>query len=328
VRRWIWPAIVALLPFAGMCRADDLIPLRYGETASTWKSIFSLPVRVADREGIFARHGLRFDMVQIETGGEASLDALEDGRADFAHVATSFLVTGALAGRKTVAIAAEFDNPVYSLVAKPWIRRIEDLKGRHVGMADMTGTVALATLALFAKHGIQAQDLNIDVILGTSARFQCVTEGDCDAVPLGQPQDFYALRKGLNVLGATTDAVPDFHYTVTAVHRDWAAAHPDIVRRYVEALRDTFAFIRDPANRERMIADIRSFWTASEESATQTMDLFFRPERHVLPKAGGLGRPGIAQVVRFLQDGGVLAGTAPSFEQIVDRRYLDAAGIE
>jgi ABC-type nitrate/sulfonate/bicarbonate transport system substrate-binding protein len=285
-------------------------------------------VRVADKQGFFARYGLEFVMVPIEGGGEATLAALEEGRADLAHVATSFLITGAMNGRKTVAIAAEFNNPIYSLVAKPWYKRIEDLKGRRIGMADMSGSVALSTLALFKKHGLSEQDLQIKVVEGTSPRFQCVTQGDCDAVALGQPQDFYAKRQGFNILGATNEAVPEFLYTVTAAQRDWASAHEDIVVRYVKALRDAFVFIRAPESREAVVAIIRDAWSSSEESATGTMDLFFKPEKNVLPMQGELSVSGLRQVIRFLEEGGVLKGPVPPIETLIEPRYLQAAGIK
>jgi NitT/TauT family transport system substrate-binding protein len=320
-------ALAATLLICNGAAAADLIPLRYGETASTWKSIFSLPVRVADKQGFFARHGLEFVMVPVEGGGEATLAALEDGKADLAHVATSFLVTGAMHGRTTVAIAAEFNNPIYSLVAKPWYKKIEDLKGRRIGMADMSGSVALSTLALFKKHGLSEQDLQIKVVEGTSPRFQCVTQGDCDAVALGQPQDFYAKRQGFNILGATNEAVPEFLYTVTAAQRDWARAHEDVVVRYVRSLRDALVFIRAPENREAVVAIIRDAWTSSEESATGTMDLFFKPEKNVIPMQGEMNVAGLRQVIRFLEEGGVLKGPAPAIETLIEPRYLQAAGI-
>jgi hypothetical protein len=45
--------------------------------------------------------------------------ALHDEWADVTHVATPFLIRAALAGSDAVAIDAEFDNPIYSLIGKP-----------------------------------------------------------------------------------------------------------------------------------------------------------------------------------------------------------------
>ena len=317
-------ALLCSLFFVQACPAQELLELRYAQTASTWRSIFSLPMRIADKEGFYAANGLDFKMVQIVGGAETSLVALEEGQADVAHVATSFLITAALRGADTVAIIAEFNNPIYSLVAKPWYKSIEELKGRRVAMADMSGSVSLATMALFEKHGLTKDDLDINVIEGTPGRFQCLMRGDCDAAPLGQPQDFHALRQGFRLLGATNDAVPDFVYTVTAARRSWAVEHKEALARYVRAMRDSFRFIRDPQNRSRIAVLMKEWWGSSEETAFSTLDLFFQPEKNVLPFEGEINLRGVEQVIRFLKDGGVVTGPVPPAETFVDLQYLKA----
>ena len=317
-------ALLCSLFFVQACPAQELLELRYAQTASTWRSIFSLPMRIADKEGFYAANGLDFKMVQIVGGAESSLVALEEGQADVAHVATSFLITAALRGADTVAIIAEFNNPIYSLVAKPWYKSIEELKGRRVAMADMTGSVSLATMALFEKHGLTKDDLDINVIEGTPGRFQCLMRGDCDAAPLGQPQDFHAVRQGFRLLGATNDAVPDFVYTVTAARKSWAAEHKEALARYVRAMRDSFRFIRDPQNRSRIAVLMKEWWGSSEETAFSTLDLFFQPEKNVLPFEGEINLRGVEQVIRFLKDGGVVTGPIPPAETFVDLQYLKA----
>ena len=261
-------------------------------------------------------------MIQIVGGAETSLVALEEGQADVAHVATSFLITAALRGADTVAIIAEFNNPIYSLVAKPWYKSIEELKGRRVAMADMTGSVSLATMALFEKHGLTKDDLDINVIEGTPGRFQCLMRGDCDAAPLGQPQDFHAVRQGFRLLGATNDAVPDFVYTVTAARKSWAVEHKEALARYVRSMRNSFRFIRDPQNRNRIAVLMKEWWGSSEETAFSTLDLFFQPEKNVLPFEGEINLKGVEQVIRFLKDGGVVTGPIPPAETFVDLQYL------
>ena len=302
--------------------AQDVLELRYAQTASTWRSVFSLPMRIAEKEGFYAANGLDFKMVQIVGGAETSLVALEEGQADVAHVATSFLITAALRGADTVAIIAEFNNPIYSLVAKPWYKSIAELKGRRVAMADMSGSVSLATMALFEKHGLTKDDLDINVIEGTPGRFQCLMRGDCDAAPLGQPQDFHALRQGFRLLGATNEAVPDFVYTVTAARKSWAADNKEVLTRYVRAMRDSFFFIRDPQNRSRIAVLMKEWWGSSEDTALSTLDLFFKPEKNVLPFEGEVNLRGVEQVIRFLKDGGVIKDPIPPAEAFVDLQYL------
>jgi ABC-type nitrate/sulfonate/bicarbonate transport system substrate-binding protein len=93
------------------------------------RTIFSLPVSVADREGFYRPEGLNFRVVvPIPGGADKMIDALHDDTCDITHVATPFLIRAGLAGSDAVAIVAEFNNPIYSLVAKPEIKSFADLK--------------------------------------------------------------------------------------------------------------------------------------------------------------------------------------------------------
>ncbi len=221
------------LVFVGSLAAQT-IPLRYAQAYSAMRSIFSLPVSVADRQGFFRREGLNFHVVvPIPGGSDKMIDSLHDDSADVTHIATAFLIRAVLNGSDAVAIAGEFNNPIYSLVARPEIKNIADLKGKLIGLADEAGTITISTRKLLALHGLREGDFRVKIIEGTPARFTCLRRGDCDAVPLGQPQDFLALNEGYRLLGLSTEVVPEFLYTVTAVRRSWAEAHKDAIVRYV-----------------------------------------------------------------------------------------------
>ena len=94
-------------------------------------------------------------MVPVTGGGEQLVAALHNGSADIAHVATAFLIQSALAGSDAVAIVAEFNNPVYSLIAKPEIRTYADLKGKLLGVAAENGSITLSIRKLLAMNGVQ-----------------------------------------------------------------------------------------------------------------------------------------------------------------------------
>ena len=305
------------------------IPLRYGQAYSAMRSIFSLPVSVAEREGFFRREGLNFRVVvPIPGGSDKMIDALHDDTCDVTHVATPFLIRAALAGSDAVAIAAEFNNPIYSLVAKPEIKSFADLKGKLLGLADEAGTITISTRKLLALHGIREGDFRVKIIEGTPTRFTCLRRGECAAVPLGQPQDLLALNEGYRLLGLSTEAVPEFLYTVTAARRSWAAANKDAVLRYVRGLASSFKFIRDPANRKAVAKTIVETTGSSAPIAEQTLALYFEPERKVLPQQGELNLNGLTQVIAFMGEAGTIKTPLPAAKRFVDLQYLEAAGLQ
>jgi ABC-type nitrate/sulfonate/bicarbonate transport system substrate-binding protein len=316
-------ASLALPPAA----RGETMALRYGQAYSAIESIYALPIFVADREGFFTREGLDFRSTLIPEGGEHMIAALDDGNADITHVATSSLVKAVLDGADAVAIAAEFDNPIYSLVAKPEIRSFSDLRGRVIGLAEADGMVAFGTRALLARHGIGPKDVRIMTVSGTPDRLYCLTHGPCDAVPLGQPQDAMAVDDGDRLLGRSDDAVPRFLYTVTAVRRAWATTHGAALVRYVRALAGAFGFIRDPARRAAVVHIVTDTTGASPSAARATLALYLDPDRGVLPQRGEIDLDGLRQVVASMIEAGVIKGPPPEPDRFVDLRYLQEAGI-
>jgi ABC-type nitrate/sulfonate/bicarbonate transport system substrate-binding protein len=323
-------AVAALLAVAfAPAAAGDTIKLRYGQAYSAARSIFSLPVAVADREGFFAREGLEVEfLVPIPGGADHQITALHNDSVDVTHVATPFLIRAALGGSDAVAIATEFNNPIYSVIAKPEIATFADLKGKLIGLADEYGTITLSTRKLMALHGLARGEFGVRVIEGTSGRWACLRRGDCDAVVLGQPQDLTAIEQGYRLLGTSTEAVPDLLYTVTAVRRSWAEANKEAIVRYVRALSAAFAFIRDPANRGSVARTVMQSTSVPEAIARRTLAWFFEPERGVLPRRGEIDLKGLAQVIAMMGEAGTIKPPLPSPERFVDMQYLRAAGVQ
>jgi len=328
IHRICGAALFATLATGATAACAQATVVRYGQASSAARSIFSLPIVVAEREGLFQKEGLDFRVViPIPGGSDKMIAALHDDTVDVTHVATTFLVRAALAGSDAVAIAAEFNNPIYSLVARPEIGKIADLKGKLVGMADPAGSIAISMRKLLALHGVRESDIRVKTIEGTPARLNCLRRGECAAVPLGQPQDLVAQSEGYRVLGFSTEAVPEFLYTVTAARRSWAAANKDTVTRYVRALAASFRIIRDPQRRDAVVKAIVDTTGVSPAIAERTLALYFEPERKVLPRQGEIDLAGMAQVLAFMGEAGQLKAPLPAPERFVDLQYLRLAGV-
>jgi ABC-type nitrate/sulfonate/bicarbonate transport system substrate-binding protein len=108
----------------------DLSTLRYGQIPSTVRSVSSLYLFVAQRQGFFAREDLKLELVPIAGGTDKMVAALDQDAVDVTQTATPYLIRAALAGSDAVAIAGETANPIYSLIAKPDIQSVAELKGR------------------------------------------------------------------------------------------------------------------------------------------------------------------------------------------------------
>jgi NitT/TauT family transport system substrate-binding protein len=317
---------VLLLLVVRVCSAQT--PLRYGQIPSTIKTVSALQFYIAQRKGFFERERIKLDMLPIEGGAANMIAALDQGTVDITRTATPYLIQAVLKGSDGVAIAGETATPIYSLIAKPEIKAFADLKGKIVGLSLAVDTISISTRKLMAQNGVKEADFKVKELVGTPARADCLRKGECDAVPLGQPEDFLLMKQGYRRLGVSTDAVPNLQFIVSAVRRSWGEKNKDALVRYVRALAGAYGFMRAPANRDEVVRIILDTTGTSEDIARQTLTLYFEPDRGVVPKQGELDLKGFGQVIQFMADAGELKPPFPAPERFVDLQYLHAAGIQ
>jgi ABC-type nitrate/sulfonate/bicarbonate transport system substrate-binding protein len=253
------------------------ITLRYGQIPSTIETVSALQFYVAQRKGFFTRERVSLEMISIEGGAANMMMALDRGTVDITRTATFFLIQATLKGSEGVAIVGETATPIYSLMVKPEIKTFADLKGKVVGLTNTVSTISISMRKLLALHGLQASDYRVIEFVGTPERSECLRKGECDAVPLGQPEDFILLKRGYRRLGVSNDAVPNFQFTVSVVRRSWGEANKDALVRYIRGLASAFRFMRDLDTRDELIKTIVDTTGSSEEIARQTVSLYMNP---------------------------------------------------
>ena len=318
-------ALLAAAPDA--TAAAEGTTLRYGQIPSTVRSVSSLYAFIAQQKGFLALENIKLEHVPIPGGTDKMVAALGEGRVDVTQTASPYLIQAVLAGSDAVAIAGETANPIYSLIAKSEIASVADLKGRLVGLSLPVDTISISMRKLLALKGLQGSDYRVKELVGSPVRFECLRRGECDAVPLGQPDDLVAIQQGYRRLGVSTEAVAAFQFQVIAARRAWAQANKDTLVRFIRAMASAFGFIRDGANRGEVIKAMVELTGASDDIARQTLALYFEPDRGVLPKQAEIDLKGLAQVIAFMGEGDALKPPLPAPERFVDLQYLRAAGV-
>jgi ABC-type nitrate/sulfonate/bicarbonate transport system substrate-binding protein len=313
--------------FAASASAQN-IALRYGQIPSTIKTVSALQFHLAQRKGFFAREGIALEMIPIDGGAANMVAALNKGAVEIARTATPYLIQDVLRGSDNVAILGETATPIYSLIAKPEIKSFADLKGRTVGLSLAVDTISISTRKLMTLNGIKDGDFKVKELVGTPARADCLRKGECDAVPLGQPEDFLLMKQGYHRLGVSTDAMKNFQFIVSAVRRSWGENNKDALIRYVRALASAYRFMREPASRDEVVRLVIDTTGSSEEIARETLALYFDPDRGVVPKQGEIDVRGFAEVIQVMAEAGELAPPLPRAERFIDLQYLKAAGLQ
>ena len=238
------------------------------------------------------------------------------------------MIEAALKGSDAVAVIGGAANTMYSLIAKPEIKSIGELKGKVIAMSAPADTITLSTRLLLEKGRLKDGDYRIKQVIGSNQRGDCLVKGECDAVPLGQPDDIVFLQKGFRKLGDSLEVIPVLQFNVIAARRAWASEHKDAVTRLARAFGLTFKFLRDPANRDEVTKMIVATTGAPAEVARAILNLYYEPDRGIMPKQAEISMPGMAEVIELLVASGQINGPAPSADRFVDLQYLHAAGLQ
>lgn len=320
-------AVLMAAAYPGGARGQERIKLRYGEIAASAHTISSVGINVAERKGFLAREGIDLEIVGLR-GVQYQIEELDKGNVDVSYTAMPYLIQAVLKGSDSVGIIGGSANTVYSLIAKPEIKSFDDLKGKMIGMSLPVDTISIATRMLLAKHGLQEPAFRTRQLVGTPLRSDCLAKGDCDAVPLGQPDDIVFERRGFSKLGDSLEVIPVLQFGVVAARRAWASANKDTVTRLARAFGAAFKFLHDPANRDEAVKIATEVTGAPPDIARAALAFYYEPDRGVLPRQAEINMAGVSEVIELLGRSGELKVPLPDAARFVDLQYLQAAGLQ
>ena len=291
------------------------------------KSVSSLALYTAQRKGFLKRENIDLEVIRLP-GVHHMIEGLDKNTVDVSHTATPYLIEGVLKGSGTVGIVGGPANTIFSVIAKPGIKSFADLKGKMFAMSLPVDTISIASRLLLAKHGLKDTDYRTTELIGTQTRAKCLTDGECDAVPLGQPDDIVFAAKGFTKLGNSLEVIPVLQFNVIAARRDWAAKNKDLAVRFARAFGDAYRFMRDPKNRDEVTRHPdRNHRRAGRRRARDARLLLrARPRRDA--RQAEISLPGVAKVIELLGVTGALKAPLPAAERFVDLQYLKAAGLQ
>jgi ABC-type nitrate/sulfonate/bicarbonate transport system substrate-binding protein len=305
----------------------DRITLRYGEIANSARGVSTVAIAIAQRKGFLEREGIDFKVVGLR-GTSFQVEELDKGNVEVVNTAMPYLIQAVLKGSNSVGIVGGPANQVYSLIAKPEVKSFDDLKGKMVGMSLAVDTISIGSRMLLEKHGLKEGAYRSRELVGTPVRADCLRKGECDAVPLGQPDDILFMRKGYNKLGDSLEVIPVLQFSVIAARRDWAIANRDAVMRLTRAIGGAYKFLREAANRDEVVRLAVESTGAPIDVMRAVLAFYYEPDRGVMPKQGEIDMAGIAKVIELLGRSGELKAPLPAAERFVDLQYLKAAGLQ
>jgi ABC-type nitrate/sulfonate/bicarbonate transport system substrate-binding protein len=263
--RNILVALLTVFLFHGSIDAADKIRISISNLSGQFMTF-----PLAHKRGFLKEEGIETEIIRV-TGGAGSA-ALSSGDLDYG---TGMAVGGAITGALPVKVVACFvPAPVFSLVARPELKTVQELKGKTVGISNFGG-LSIFGARVIAKHfGLDPdKDVKFVAIGAVEARFIRLTQGLVDATMLAPPLDSEAKKKGFNILARAEDILifPETGL-VTGVKKIQEKA--DEIKRVIKAGIRANRYIR--TDRDGTIQFIMEWLKVNREVATATYDGVFK----------------------------------------------------
>lgn len=194
----------------------------------------SLPAIAADQK-LWEAEGLVPD-VKVFTNGPIQIQAMGAGSLDFGAIGPGALWLPASGRTKVVAVnLLTFSDRV---IAQPGITRIEELRGKKVGVPEGTSGEMILRLAL-GRAGMTVGDIDV-VPMDPSTVVAAFSSGQIAGAGLWYPLLDVIRRRvpGVVELSKDEDFYPKTSFTNAFVARnDTVANNPDLVKRFVRVLK-------------------------------------------------------------------------------------------
>jgi NitT/TauT family transport system substrate-binding protein len=222
-----------LLVPAGSGRAAELKKITFGYStigamaAGAW---------MAKEIGAFERNGIAADLIYISSG-PVVVQALLGGDLQAGIAATNAVVVSVLRGAQLVSVASTANRPYHRLWVQPEINRLEDLRGKILGVTRFGAVTDNLSRILLRKNGLE-NSVSIRQLGGTlevGAAFQHrQIDGAVTSILRVDAQSRPKLLLKLEDMGI------QYSMDVVVVSRDYNRRSPQvveaIVRAYVEGV--------------------------------------------------------------------------------------------
>lgn len=266
IRGWLVLACVAMsMP---VMAADKIMWGHINATAFYWD------VYAAVDQGFMAAQKLDVEAVRIDAASQ-SIQMVLTGAVDILSSNTELALKAIDKGADLVILGNEATRVPWSLMARPEIKSIADLKGKIVGVTQLQDASTTMTQILLKKAGLQPNEYEMIQVGGTPTRYAALVRGAVQATVLAQPQDFVAADAGMRRLGGVQDAF-EGPAIVFVARKSWAQKNPELVTRFMRGALDGMKWVNDPKNRNDAIKLLAKRIGATEEHARATYDFYMQ----------------------------------------------------
>jgi NitT/TauT family transport system substrate-binding protein len=270
-RKFFTELIVALgvpLGAAAIACPATLERVRVGYSVG---GLIPFPVVIAKENNLFEPLGLEIELINIPP--TLAVTALVSGDLQYVIFAGTTL-NAAVRGLPVKLVMVYNDRPLFSLMSRPEIRSIKEMKGKVLGVASLTSGESFLSRRLLKEAGVDPEkEVTLRSIGNTPDRLVALRTGVVDATTLTVPVDIQAEKQGLRRLAFMGELLESISGGLGVSER-WIQQRPDQIKRMISGIFRGMAHAR--AHRQESIGLVMSKWKMERDVAEKALDLMMK----------------------------------------------------
>jgi NitT/TauT family transport system substrate-binding protein len=213
-----------------------------------------------DQLGLFKKYGLNVVLDSFTTNGAVIASSVASGAMD---IGVSNLVSLATAHGKNLPFVIIAPSGLYSykspadalmVPATSTIDNAKDFNGKTIASNGLKNINEFAVRAWIDQHGGDSSTVKF-VEIGPGAQGAAMSQGRVDAACVSEPYvELIKSSKEARVFSNCYDAIaPTFITSGFFTTMEWARSHPDFVRKFQQAMRESAAWANANPNKSAVI---------------------------------------------------------------------------
>lgn len=192
------------------------------------------PMWVAKEQGLFEKHGVDVDLVYIANSATVT-PALLSGEIQSAILAGGSIIDASLAGSDLVIIGVAVNMLPFSLFGQPNIQRVEDLRGKTIGVTQFGSSIDFSARQTVKKFGLEPdKDVAIVQLGGTPETMAGMKAGAVQAVVTGPPNSLTLKKLGMRELVNLADLGIPYPTGAVPVSKKYLAANKEVMTNFMK----------------------------------------------------------------------------------------------
>ena len=238
---------VALLSCVQLTNVSAQTKITIGVAAMSPRTI---PLIIAQEQGLFAKHGLEARIVLIR-GAPTLVASLISGDLEVGYTGGPAVVGAAAQGIYLRILSSISSRLTHTLIANPSIKSAEQLRGKRMGIQSIGGSTWMHTMLALEYLGLDPKRDNVSLlVIGDSVLIgQSLEAGRIDAATLDGALVRRLRSKGFTaIVDLTPHNIPMVNQAIV-VSPEFLQKRGDVAERILMALVDSLAFTLAPQNK-------------------------------------------------------------------------------